>query len=724
MPRSAVLLGLSLTTAGLCVTAHADEPTDPAIEEIIVTAQRREQNVQDVAAAISVVRGDDFSGVGFDGVKDLASFVPNLSFGESNGEGSNQFVFVRGIGLNDFGSHNESNVAVYVDGIYQGSLAALSGHTADVERIEALRGPQGTLYGRNATGGLVHFISKRPTKSFEGSLEASTGSFDALGAQAVLSGPFSDRVQGRLLAEHYEDDGIVENTFASGRGSVQDINNVRASIAFQPSDALDVLLSGGVIHSRGSSYFHKPFGLLDANGDPCTLAQSNALQCFDSFGYRGTNPDPRKVELGEPAQRPQDNDVYRGTLDVNWRGDDGWAVRSLTGYLDTKRIADDQSYAGIGIPPVLSNFSSGSRQLTQEIQLSHTSSSLFWLAGLFYFDDTKDGTFDIGGESFFAGAYANDWTQDTTSYAAFTNATWTLTPRWALNGGLRWTHEDRDFHSIITLGDLFGGGGLTPSGSLSDDDVSFDLGANFRASDAVMLYAKASKGFKSGGFNVSAIFQTAPEQFEPFDSEELYAYEIGAKTTWLQGALTLNAAAFYYDYRDFQGFNQQVVQGAPVSVLDNFGDARNTGMEVELAWIASDHFDFQLGAGVLDTEIDAPGTFADGNDLVYAPHFTADGAARFHTSIGTSTELRAQIGFTHQGEYFTSLDNSPFYAGGDYTTWRGRVALFFASRYELAVYGENLTDEDYITGGFPAFDNRTMYFNRPRTLGVSLRATF
>lgn len=723
-------------------------------EEIVVTAQKREENLQDVPVSVTAFSGEAVRELGFENSTDIVAHIANLSFGVPVGEGNTPVFAMRGVGLNDFGDANEGPVAMYIDGVYMGTQVGQTLQLFDLERVEALRGPQGTLYGRNTTGGLLHFISKKPTEEFEAYGEVTYGSHDTINFEGALSGPLaSDKLLGRVSFRTNNADGYMDNRLGADGNDRENIS-VRGQLHFLPADNLDVLLNvhAGDVDQNAAQYAHLGTLSADAAGAlPCSTEQAWAGGCFDAQGYRDTDDDLYETDQNFVGPLAMETFGVNGTINFNLGN--GVEFVSITGYEEVKRHYTEDSdaspspAAGPTHQNVIATFVVDAEQFSQEVRLSGEHRRLLWQLGAYYFDDTKK-SFDGDDVQVLINGFSgitvgpNRWEQDTSSWAVFGQLDYRLTERLTAVAGVRYTEEDKDFliNAEETIYDFLGTlifGSPDPVNfptfvdtrrSIKEDNVSGKAGLDFRLNDNVLLYAGFSAGFKSGGFNGSYI--DTPGQEEPFDKEILYAYEAGIKGDFMNSRLRANASVFYYDYQDMQ---YQFFPFLGTAFFGN-GDAEVYGAELELMLTPVENFEAILGLGLLDTKADEgfdtglEGQDFTGNELVLSPDVTLNGIFRYFHALGDTGNVSLQVDFNYMSDHYFSIDNSPFHFHDDYSVWNGRIGYKSASeRYSISFAVENIFDKEYLNYSVdftPLLGMAQLMPGRPRWYSVTLGVSF
>jgi iron complex outermembrane receptor protein len=741
--RKAMLVSLGLALAPV-VRAQV-------LEEIVVTAQKREQLLQDVGISVTAFSSAQLEQLGLTNTLQLGAQTPGLLVTDTNGGTTTAFT-LRGSGQLDFGDHQEPPVAVYVDGAYNSFLGGVGFRFFDVERIEVLRGPQGTLFGRNATGGVVHLISQKPTAEFEGYASATAGEFGLLGLEAVVSGAISDRVQGRLSLYHEESDGYQENRVGEDLNAV-DNDSGRAQLLFLPNDEVEFLLSAqwsvddntaqgyDVVPAITDSFVFGPIaggagdGLVKRPPSDETYASFCSNFFFvapppgssNCFGYAEPNDGVHKV--ANNLDTHFDREVYDVTGTLTWRFG-GARLISITNYksFDKDYLEDSDSS-----PLTLMTFDQkvDASQFSQELRLEGEGDRLNWVAGAYYLD--IDGDYDAGVDvtNSLAVDLSNSYNLRTKSWAVFAQTDWALTDRWGLVTGLRWTEDDKDMSletsCIEAIPDLcsFAFGGLVqvdglPPVSRSEGDWSGTLRLEFEPDADWLLYAGVTRGQKAGGFNAGATTFFTPDQVE-FDGEVLTSYEAGVKATLFGGTTRLSANVFHYDYDDFQAFYQL---GASLIVFNV--DAEVNGGEIELVTQPWDGWEFLFGMSLLDAnekDLEFAGVTKD-RPMPNAPDVTFNGLGRYEWAMLGGT-MSAQVDFRHVGERSLNAIDHPALQVDSYVVTNARLGYATPDRrWEGALFVNNVSDEDYF---HTIFDISTLTGSlqripgAPRWFGAELR---
>ncbi|NKB35223.1 MAG: TonB-dependent receptor [Pseudomonadales bacterium] len=739
------------------------------IEEIIVEAQRREQNLQDTPLSVTAFTGNMIEELGFQQSVDIAAQTPNFNVGYPNGETGIPAIFIRGVGVSDFRVFSPAAIAPYADEVYVAQSAGQIFQLLDMERIEMLRGPQGTLYGRNATGGAVNYVARKPTDEFEADLRINAGEFGYTSFEGAAGGPISDTLGYRLSVLKTDSDGWMDNLLTGNDQQGIDELAYRALIEWDPSDSVNVLFNfhGGKTESDAVQYRH--LGLFDAVGEMCSLGDIRAGLCADAFGYSENQPFTTADGTVIPAATAYDegsynveakNDTEFWGASVKLQADIGDMVfTSITAFDDLDDSRPEETDAS---PNELLSGVLGVEQETfsQEFRLSQQRDGWNWIAGAYYLDDeANDRTgFSILGDlrpffigvddadfcgdgminpppgnpngfcpAQFVGTSASRTTQTITSFSLYSDASIDLNDDVRLNIGLRYTDEEVE-HDVLQIYDeefLTNNVRLAANGKTDFDSVSGRAVLDWQYNDNVMFYGGVSTGFKAGGIDSTV------DGIVPYDSEELINYEVGFKTTLSDQSIRFNGALFHYDYTDLQVFTFIVVGAQTFSVLSNASDADLTGGELELQWLPTPNTFINLGLGFLDSEykdfVDTvTGDDFSGNQIVMSPDLTYNGLIQHDFPLGGGNgTLTAQLDFTYQDEVFFDAQNSPLLSEDSYTLYNARLAWRSADENtEIALWGRNLGDEEYMVY---AFDLSFLGFNEemigaPRMIGVS--ATF
>ncbi len=709
------------------------------LEEVVVTAQKREQNLQDVGVSVTAFTGDQIKELGFTNSIDVIAQTPGLSYGTPTAEGNNASLTLRGVGLSDFNDNNEGPVAVYVDDVYVSALSGVTFQLFDLQRVEVLRGPQGTLYGRNTTGGLVHFVSQRPTDENGGYVDVTAGEHEELKAEAVINGAFSDSVQGRISYAHNEHAGYVKNRGPGQQNPNNTDNNaVRVQLAVQAADNLDLLFNvhGSKNDAHMGAWQHEstysPDGGITSLALPADVNYYGTCPGCDAFGYRDNDHDPWAGAYDRDGALVIKNGG--GSMHIEWTRQDV-TLTSITAYENFKRLYQEDTDAS-PYKIVHNTYTADIDQFTQELRLAGNGPRLHWLTGAYYYDQKTDGGFqiDASGIGYIIGD-AN-YIQRTKSWSLFGHAEYGLTDRVTVLGGLRYTKERRNMNYLSV--DL---GGLLPPADntmfayrhiLNTDNVTGKLELDWRPADNRLFYASVSLGAKSAGFNTgmldeTGLFGMTVRSDVPYKQEKLTSYEIGMKNELFGGTTRLNASAFHYDYNDFQAFAFVNLN----QVIFNT-DATIDGMEAELTTSPVDGLDILLGAAYLDAKAkDIPLNDGSGvtrnRKMTLAPDFALNGMVRYQWPLA-SGHLAAQVDFNYQTETYFDIQDHPISRQGAYSVWNTRLSYVGRDgKWSVTAYVNNVFEKKYRVYTFDVtnlFGFNQVAYGRPRWAGISFRYNY
>lgn len=729
----------------------------PATEfdAIEVTAQKRVQSLVDVPVNVNAVDRDDIQKVRIEQVRDVMGYVPNMDIKEQV-PGAIPVVTIRGVGLDDFSSTNSPAAGIYVDQVPLTSLALMSFDLYDMERIEVLKGPQGTLYGRNSNAGAINVITAKPNvANREGYVRAGYGSYQAKDLEGAYNLPLGDTFAVRVAAKWIkQDEGFwnsrttatesyngMNNSYTSDRPVVRtigkrDIQLGRVRAGWEPLTDLTLDLKVDALKQRSE------MGQPEFWGASCTPGSqpidpdncSDLLGGAPGNGYKDTDRDPYTGDWR--GEFPYRIDQLSETLTVDY--DLGWAtLTSITGHIDFERFFHIDVDA---TPADQFDFFQGDTvdQLTEELRLGGDVGDYgYALLGLFWSQDTA--TVDTPGDhsDLLQSTSRILADQDTEGQGVFANMDWRLGALWGalekfgLTTGVRWSHETRAY---------VGGTTWTPpappvinntfeDSSIEDSSVSWKLGLSFKPSAATLVYANASEGTKSGGY-FSGVTSNQ-RQLEPYLPEELTAYEAGAK---LAGAIALNASVFRYDYKNLQTFMRD--GSAPVQFVANIPQAEIQGADFDATFRLFGSLTLIAGVGLLETTLGAflgpdgpdpdaePDPHPEGNKAANAPEFTWNALARYELPLfETGLALALQGDAKYAGEMYKEATNDPLIRSDPYTIYNARASLLDLGRaWEFALWGRNLTDELYVVQGadIAIFGMGNRNYNAPMTYGADL----
>ncbi|HKT78024.1 MAG TPA: TonB-dependent receptor [Sphingobium sp.] len=690
---------------------EAEDAPSYSLEEIVVTAQKRSESLQKTPISIMAMTSADLEKKGIADLTDLRSQVPALQVTPHPNSATTARVFIRGVGNNDDQITVDPSVAIYLDGIYIARGQGLSAEIAEVERIEVLRGPQGSLYGRNATGGAINYITRAPTLGeFHAKETLTYGNYNQFRTRTRVNVPIGDRLAVELAYLHSDKDGFIKNAGTGvARWGDQRRDGYRAAVLWEPIDGLELRYS---------------YDRSDIKDTPPFIA---AVPFYPRVADRPTAGSPFVRDLHRNDVTSQGHNFT-----ASWDVSDNLTIKSLTGYRKLSNKTNQNYLTGVfgPFPLLLSRFDQKQKQFSEEFQLigSAFDRQLEYVLGAYYFDekgDSADST-DTAGRP----RLDRQATIHNRAYALYGQATWRpeFLPGLYLTGGLRWSRDERHATLDQTLVPAVGAPIVRPRGvgnnRFSNVAPSFVIGYN--VTPDVNIYAKYSKGYKTGGYNLRA--STVQRFDEGFGPETLDSFEAGIKSTWLDDHLRLNLTAFRSNYKDIQTNVQSDPTNVAITDVFNAGKARIQGVEMELMAKPTRGLTFSLNYAYLDAkfqEIIDPATGADitsAYTFVEAPKHTLTASLEYvfpETPIGTFT---ANIDWFQQSKKSTATAD-PRYIIGDYGLLNARLTLSDIpvgfGKWRLSAFGRNLTDKEYYVAHFNTGVPGAI-FGEPRTYGLEL----
>jgi iron complex outermembrane recepter protein len=686
-PASAVRAGTALMiAAALPVTTHAQ-----VIDEVVVTAQKREQSAQEVGISITAMSGDQLRELGITNTAEIAQQVPGLQV----------FTFtpafiafnLRGISQNNFQDNLEAPVAVYVDEAYVASMNGIGGQLFDVSRVEVLRGPQGTLFGRNATGGLIHYITHGASdQELNGYVEASVSDYNKRSFEGAVGGAISDRFRARLAGRWEKADGYVKSTTPGVRDAHgADGYALRGSMQFDFTDKLKGDLR--VAYSKDDDVPSGAYTVSPATFDPDT-----------GFG----------ISLGKPADPWKHNSNYQGRLDrdvksatgkLTWTLNDAIDLTSISNYLTLDKFYTEDADGDVVNFPYTTT--ADFTQYSEELRLSGNADRLRWQVGAYYLDmsldmgQTLEGEIILGGPTERVDTLA---TLDSRNWSIFGQVEYDLTEALTLIAGARWSQDNKNLDMNILFSDLPNGIPPTETFNLATDpafagldeidkgDYAARLQLDWRVSDQVLAYASFNRGIKGGNWSIAPNGGVDPASFR-HGPETLNAYEVGVKTELAGGAARFNAGVFYYDYLDYQAFSLNNL----IPQVSN-SDAKAQGGELELQWLPSAAWYFSLGASFIDSTVDKVPTVFGGvveAEFPNAPTWSLTYLGKYSLDL-VGGRVSLQLDGVTNDDQFLEGTNSQVSFEKSYSVLNARIAYTNAdANWEIAAWVKNLTNEEY-----------------------------
>ncbi len=685
-------------------------PEQYDIENITVYAQKRAQKTQDVSVAISVLQAELIEKLNLKDTTQLSAQIPNVKITANTGEGAPPVVNIRGVGSLDYNNTTTAPVAFYVDNIVGGSLSNSLLYLFDMERIEVLKGPQGTLFGRNTTGGAVLLTSKKPTFDTEGYLTAGLANQAHHKIEGVYNTALSEHtaIRAGFSQQDYEYSSHNLEPGYPQAGMRQD--NFRLQLQHQTED-LSVLVK---LHSADWDGNVKPVrskGYISATGEICSPELAGTTACTDNFGFNVGSNDFHAVRLDDNS--PHTTERLGASVELNYQLS---AQRSFTAISSINQLDRLHTFNCDASPARLCDGDLGveNQVFTQEFRLNQQLGQHYLIAGLFYLDeDIKQknqidlfrdfrAILNTGPVHFF---YDNQ--VFTNSLGIYGQLDYQLNDSLTLTTGLRYTREDIDYFATSQLnvplmaGDFTGINvpGWQIPGEIKDNNLSGKIALVQTLTAQTSLYYSVNRGFKSGGYNGSLAFSVDEARLAEYGPETLTAWEVGVKSGGKD--FSLNLAAFYYDYQDQQVFmNQQSAEqlSAPAQVLDNVGESVIYGAEADVTYLPGSNWLLQAGIGYLPEAnlkefINIQGQTIRDNRLPFSSEWNANGLVNYitDTEIGT---LSFQLEFDYQSAFYFDQNQNPLARQGAYTLWNGS-ASWQRDNWQVMLWVKNLTDEEY-----------------------------
>lgn len=737
--------------------AEGTDEQPAALGEIVVTAQRREQSIQRVPISIQAISGDQVRELGVRTSADIGRIASNVVIQQPGGEGSVANVSIRGIGLNDYSTNNAGPNGLYLDDVYLSTPVAQTFPLFDLDRVEVLKGPQGTLYGRNTSGGAINFITRRPTEEFEGYANFALSSFNTVHLEGAFSGPLSSTVGARLSYNLVQSEGYGDNSYTNRKENGASNQALRLQLLYKPTDRLSLLLSGNYYRTDNRSVRFRHVGTLDPDTfAPCDASRVRAGECVDLFGF-GTSPDFYGVSSNR--QQPLRGEIYGGSARIDYDLDI-IKLTSLSSYIHTSRNYPEDSDA-IPARLVELDFVTASDTFTQEIRASFDRGPLSGVIGAYYLGEKLTQTQPLRlleDIDLYFGPGAGDGValrsfpssvQHSYSTAIFGQVDYEILPSLTLTLGGRYSWERKNF--LYSRTEFYQDGGIDsfPTGSplltsykkLRDDAGNYRVALNYQATNDLAIYASTATGFKSGGFNGSFLSSDPAEmdrQLEPVRAEHVTAYEIGVKSTFLDRKLLFNLALFYNRYRDMQVFTPILTDPSrpPFNILDNAPRAHTQGIDATLAVSPVEGLTITENLGILDTELDsysallAPGApDYSGNVLALAPKVTSSTVVQYRFDV-PSGEVSLLGGADYKSKVYFDTTNDPLASQDGVWLFNARIAYKHSLPHgsiEIAGFGRNLGGKKYLVGSSNLsnpFGLLTDVVGRPREFGVELNFGF
>ena len=717
----------------------ADAEAQGVIEEVIVTARKRQESLQETPISITAFSRIDLEEANMIDLRDIGKFTPGMSF-TSYGMGSAEAgaIFLRGIGQSDHMVTTDPGVGLYIDGVYVGRNQGAALDLLDLERVEVLRGPQGTLFGKNTIGGAVNVVSARPQGEPGGHLGATVGQEGRLNVQASAEFGIGENLAVRASTLSRNRDGVGEQVFTGEQTGDESSISGRVQLLWTGA-ASEFSLVADASRARQAAVPHSFYEFADWMVD-----FFGAAPCFTSAGAgeyapcpAGTATDPFDSYSLDDLDTEQD--LFGVSATWQWNLSDLMTFKSITAYRDMAYVGNLEFD---GAPQVVVHYleTGESDQFSQELQLlgANEVATLNWIAGLYYF--TEDG-YNLQDDLQFGNLDQRRSAVETSSFALFGQATVDLSERFSLTAGLRYTEEDKDYDVVYRRLDAGGAQALDEAGepvylvsptSLGDswNAVSGTLNGKFQVSDGIMLYATYSRGFRSGGFAARPSRQSSVGVYDP---EYVNMVEAGIKIQALEDRLRLNVAAYTSGYEDYQVQVNRVGDSFDTRVL-NAAEAEIDGFELELTAVLSQtvridatlgYTDAQITKVDLDPSLEA--NFMAGSRLPYVSNYTFSISPRVQWPLGNGAEVVLRADYSYRDDFFGQIANSPFEWEDGYGLVNARLEYISSGeRWRLGLYGINLADRKYtrVRNYYPGFLGFALWNTDRREVGLEARVNF
>jgi iron complex outermembrane receptor protein len=707
------------------------------LEEITVTAQKREQSVQDVGIAMSAFSGEQMEQLGYDNAQQVTAMAPGVSTVQPNGE-ANYAIAMRGVAASDFTTNVESPIALYLDEVYISQMSGAGFALFDMERVELLRGPQGTLFGRNATGGLAHYISKKPTQDFGGYVKGTIGDYEQYKVEGAIGGGLTDTLSARFSGAVNQADGYVNNRFTGTDLNNADDQSYRLQALWAPTEDFDLLISARHAEQDIDTGFFE-------NASSIRAGELTPGEFNEILGY--IDPDGNDNVFGGDYDRDGFNELETNglTARIKWAITESINLTSITDQSNVERNYIEDSDASPA--PVFSFFlNTDAEQFSQELRLDGETGQLKWVAGLYYLkldiDDNNGAVADpVLGPAGTPGAEAgliNPYERNMDSYSGFGQLEFALSEQWTLIAGARYIMDENEFQystDYVEFLDPYtrnfdGGSNLANQTTLAayegdrdDDEWSGRLQLNWTPNDDLLVYGSLNRGVRGGGFNAPIFPLSPPLDYDDntmsYDPEQLDAYEVGFKSTLADGTVRVNGAAYYYDYQDYQAF---YIVGIDTIAFNT--DAESMGGELEVIASPIEGLDLLLGTAYNDIDVELPGGDVPS---VQSPEWTFNAMARYAwDAFNGEVALQADVLWRDQ-HYFALTMLETVEEDGYAVANTSLTYTHCDGDWQASVFVDNFTDEEYLVQTFDlstVFGMTEQYYGRPRWWGVSLRYNF
>ena len=728
-----ILPALAITPLGLPVAVLA-QAAQLELEEVVVTARKREETQQDTPLSITTFDQESMEQANMLDLRDIGKYTPGMSF-TSYGMGSSEAgaIFVRGVGQSDHMVTTDPGVGLYIDGVYMGRNMGAALDILDLERVEVLRGPQGTLFGKNTIGGAVNVVSRKPTFENGGSLGLTAGEDERINVEASGELAVSDNLalKGSILYKHR--DGVGKQVFTGDEAGDEDSLSFRAQLYWQGETARFSLVADGFNADQGAVphtlYAHAPWLGIGT----CYTETAPGMYAICAAGTEVDRYDNYSLDDLDTEQ-----DSYGIAATWEWDISENLSIKSITAYRDMDYVGNLE-FDGSPTTLLYYHETGASDQFSQELQLFGNNETYRWIAGLYYF--TEEGH-NLQDDDVFFSLDQRRSKVETDSYAVFAQASVDLNPLFSVTGGVRYTREDKDYelyYQRLRAGApaqqaLLDGGEsiyLIPPTELDDswDSVSGTAGINYHVHEDVMLYATYSRGFRSGGFNARP---GNPDSVNIYDPEHVNVYEAGMKSELLNKRLRLNLAFYMNDYEDYQAQVNQLANAFVTRTL-NAAEAEINGVELEVAvllstWLRVDGTYAYTDAEISEVDIDPSlnANFDKGHRLPYTSKHTWSLSPQLDLPLPAGN-LEVRADYSYRSSFYGQISNHQEERQDGYGLVNAQIQYRApGDRWSVALYGINLADEEYarVKNYFAGFIGFALWNTDRREFGVKARVKF
>jgi len=698
------------------------------LDQIVVTARKRNETLQDVPIAVSAFTTADLRTQNVLNLGDLQGKVPSLQVYAARGSNTTLTAYIRGIGQADPTWGFDPAVGIYLDDVYLARPQGAMLDVFDVERIEVLRGPQGTLYGKNTIGGAIKYISKPLPVKTEGSAEVTVGTHGEKDVKASLGSASADQVwRGRLAMASMHNDGFGKDLLSGSRNGNKNTNAARLTLGFYPSNNFNAQLE---------------FDGVRDNSNP----RGAKMLAVNSF-YPTYQPLSSDFDTRSGMPQLNHTKLYGTSLTMNWIASEAWSLKSVTA---VRGSSTDTNIDFDTLPPQLTDVNAlySDHQFSQEFQANYDAGgSVHGVFGAYYFDGSANGTIHnifLGSPPYSTLGYAQygstGGSMGTKSYAGYGDFSWDFAPDWSLDVGLRYTHETKD--ALIQNYGFANANFDTPvltlanfSGSHASNNVSPKVSLDWSVNPNIKLYASYSEGFHSGGYNIRANCAAIPSSCRPIDDEKVKSFELGSKMTFFDDRLMLNTALYRNVYSNIQlsVFSSYTLPNGQPGFFGDFtnaGKGHIDGLEEEFAWMPSENTTLRGNLAWMHTKytqfMSSGVNIADTQKFTNAPKFSGGLTLEHSILLGNGGSLSGRINYSYQTMVYPETTLSPRIAQPAYGLWNAGVIWQIDQPWSLSLQGTNLANKSYRTTGYDiaALGIVTGYYGNPRMVTLSARYTF